>query len=468
MINSARSAHHAASSPSPEATAHPSSSASPVAAPSFSVWSGGGGPMKNRAWEHLAAARSAVESHLRSRSVEPGDRLELTDLVMRAEASDWFWWFGEGHTSHHDGVFDMLFRSHLQAIYRKLGRTPPRVLDRPVGGREGSQLRHDPVQNRWVVVAGDRSRRPMDFQPTKRAAESGRDCPFCAGREQLTPPQIAAYGDVGRQDGARRWSVRVVANKFPALRVEGELEPAGHGLFRSMRGVGAHEVIIETPDHDRSLSDLPPQHVALVFRAYRDRILDLRQDLRLKYVLALKNRGREAGATLSHSHSQIMATPMIPRTVATEIASATEYHRTSGRCLFCDLLDGEVEAVSRVVLADEQFVTCCPYASRVPFEMRVQPLAHGHDYALLDDESLLKLAHHLSEVLRRLDKAVNKPPYNLVLHNAPVGESLDKAWHWHFELLPRLSIPAGFEWGTGFYVNPVSPEDAARHLRNQE
>jgi len=436
----------------------------------FTTWLGD--PVKNRAWEHLGRARAAVETHLRDEKTEPADLAELTDLVMRAEASDWFWWFGEGHTSHHDGVFDRLFRDHLQAIYRKLGQTPPRDLDRPVAhtgvaGRrsEGPEWRHDPVQNRWVVVAAGRRKRPQDFQRAGRTEGSAESCPFCAGREQETPPQIATYSDVGRQDGASRWLVRVVANKFPALRIEGDLEPGGGDLFRSMRGVGAHEVIIETPEHLQSLSELPPQHFALVLRAYRDRILDLRQDLRLKYILALKNRGRESGATLSHSHSQIMATPMIPRTVATELASAAEYYRTRSCCLFCDLAEAEVEAAARVVLKDERFLTYCPYASRFPCEMRLQPLNHHHDFALQDDDALLQLAHHLGEVLRRMDKALKEPPYNLVLHNAPGGESVDSHWHWHFELLPRFSIPAGFEWGTGSFVNPVSPEEAARRLR---
>lgn len=437
----------------------------------FRTWIGD--PVKNRAWEHLSKVRGAVETHLRTETLEPADLRELNDLVMRAEASDWFWWYGEGHTSHHEGVFDLLFRSHLQAIYHKLGQTPPRALDRPVAGAasrpaEGPEWRHDPVQDRWVVIAAGRRRRPQDFQRAGRTADSAEKCPFCAGREEQTPPQIVAYGDDGRQDGADRWLVRVVANKFPALRVEGDLEPGGTKLFGRMRGLGAHEVIIETPEHGLTLGELPPQHIALVLRAYRDRILDLRQDQRMKYVLALKNNGREAGATLSHSHSQIMASPMIPRTVAAELASAAEYHGTNQTCLFCDLARAEIEAAKRAVLKDELFLTYCPYASRFPCEMRLQPIRHQHDFALQDDEALMALAQHLGQVLLRVNSALGEPPYNLVLHNAPGGERVDRHWHWHFELLPRFSIPAGFEWGTGSFVNPVSPEDAARHLRRQE
>lgn len=334
-----------------------------------------------------------------------------------------------------------------------------------------SELRHDPVQRRWVIVASERGKRPIDFRVAASVPDQGGNCPFCAGREHLTPKEIARYG--GGAGGT--WKVRVIPNKFPALRVEGELERAAAGQYDRMAGIGAHEVIVETPEHGRELADLPAEHVALVLRAYRDRIQDLRNDLRLRYILVFKNSGKDAGASLTHSHSQVMATPVTPRTVGMELVSAREHYQLKERCIFCDIMEAEHLDGSRVVLLDTHFATHCPYASRFPFEMAVYPRRHMADFVNCDDETLLYLAQHLKEVLRRMNKALNNPSYNMVLHTAPcVGgaptkrsywDTLEADWHWHFEILPRISNVAGFEWGTGFYINPTPPEDAAAFMR---
>jgi UDPglucose--hexose-1-phosphate uridylyltransferase len=269
--------------------------------------------------------------------------------------------------------------------------------------------------------------------------------------------------------------VRVVPNKFPALRVEGDLERTAEAQYDRMAGVGAHEVVIETPDHEKDLAELPPEHIAVILKAYRERIRDLRNDVRLRYILVFKNCGTSAGASLAHSHSQVMATPVTPRTVAMELASARDHFQLKERCIFCDILAQELREGERVVLLDQFFVTHCMYASRFPFEMHLHPRQHSHDFALCSDDLLSKLAHHLKEVLRRMNKALNNPPYNFILHTAPstarrverlhYWETLEADWHWHFEILPRITRVAGFEWGTGFYINPTAPEEAARFLR---
>ena len=338
------------------------------------------------------------------------------------------------------------------------------------------ELRHDPIQRRWVIIATERARRPTDFKVDNPHKKSDK-CPFCEGKEHLTPPEIWAIRNSGNPNEAG-WLVRVIPNKFPALRIEGELGRAGVGIYDKMNGIGAHEVIIETPHHVFDLSDLPVEHIALVLKAYRERIIDLRKDPRFRYILVFRNHGAAAGASLSHPHSQLIATPITPRTVAMELESAKQHYALKERCIFCDIIVQEMETRSRLVSVDENFVTFCPYASRFPFEMTIIPRRHQHDFAMQSDDALLNLARHLKEVLLRMRKALNNPPYNLVLHTAPsyhlqpkrVGywSTITEDWHWHIEVLPRLTKQAGFEWGTGFYINPTPPEDAARFLREIE
>lgn len=334
------------------------------------------------------------------------------------------------------------------------------------------ELRHDPVQRRWVIISSERGRRPLDFQGGGGADPSASEkrCPFCRGREHLTPETISSYGG-----GDEDWKVRVVSNRFPALRVEGNLDRAAVGQFDRMNGIGAHEVVIETPDHDTGLADLPVEHFAMVLRAYRDRIIDLSNDTRLRYVLVFKNAGASAGASLTHAHTQIMATPITPRTVSMELAAAKEHYQVKERCLFCDIIAQELDAGSRVVKVDEDFVTHCPYASRFPFEMHIHPRRHAHDFSRSDDGLLRRLAFHMKEVLRRMNTALGHPGYNFLIHTCPATEgrvhrsnywsTLAGDWHWHIEILPRITNVAGFEWGTGFYINPTAPEEAARFLR---
>jgi UDPglucose--hexose-1-phosphate uridylyltransferase len=327
------------------------------------------------------------------------------------------------------------------------------------------ELRKDPVVGRWVIIATERVRRPSDFA-VPRYPRKGGPCAFCAGHESETPPEILAYRDADGEPDGPGWRVRVVPNKFPALRIEGELERRGLGIYDLMNGVGAHEVIVESPDHERGLAALPASAVAEVLGAYRDRIEDLKRDDRFRSVLVFKNHGVEAGASLEHPHSQLIATPVVPLVVADELLFARSYHGYRERCLFCDILTQEIQGRSRIVAEGQHVVAFAPFAARVPFETWIMPRRHAAAFEQSDAALLGDCAAVLRTVLRRLDRAVGDPPFNLLLHSAPFGASDNPSYHWHFEIMPKLTGIAGFELGSGFTINPVPPEDGARMLRD--
>jgi len=328
------------------------------------------------------------------------------------------------------------------------------------------QLRKDPIVGRWVIIATERVRRPNDFPRPERRTRPA-PCSLCPGHEAETPPELFAYRDPPTAlPDTPGWRVRVVPNKFPALRVEGELERRGQGVYDLMNGVGAHELIVESPDHERGLGRLAPPAVADVLAAYRQRIADLKGDERFRSVLVFKNHGREAGATLAHPHSQLIATPVVPLTVADELHGARAYHDYRERCLFCDIVRQEIEEAARLVLESEHAVVFAPFAARLPFETWLLPRRHAAAFEHIDDDELREIAAMLAAVLGKLERALSDPPYNLVLHSAPFGVGESPSYHWHFEIVPILDGLAGFELGSGFHINPVPPEDAARLLRD--
>jgi UDPglucose--hexose-1-phosphate uridylyltransferase len=332
-----------------------------------------------------------------------------------------------------------------------------------------SELRKDPVIGRWVIIAQERAKRPDQFRfehPQKRIPES--QCPFCEGNEEVTPPEIMAIRNSGSQRDKHGWRVRVVPNKFPALRVEADLDKTGIGLYDMMGGVGAHEVIIETPKHLVSITDLDEDGVREVLWVYKSRLLDLKKDRRLLYGLVFKNVGDRAGASIEHSHSQIVATPIVPLRVQGEIDHCEEYYDFRGRCLFCDMVKQEIETKERVVINDKNFVAIEPFAPRFPFETWIIPKKHTSHFEATDDWLLGELAHVLRTTIWKIERAVNNPPYNYLIHTSPLNIDYIEHFHYHFEVIPRITRVAGFEWGTGFYINPVSPESAAQFLREVE
>ena len=323
------------------------------------------------------------------------------------------------------------------------------------------ELRKDPVVERWVIIATERARRPMDFAPEVIPPRGPEGCPFCPGHEERTPPELFRSG--GSEDGP--WTVRVVPNKFPALHTDGEGHSAGEGIYDRIDGVGAHEVVIESPDHFAGLGTLPAAHVGEILVAYRERLLALRKDPRLEYVLIFKNHGVAAGASLEHPHSQLIATPILPELVVEELEGAARYFRMKERCVWCDVVRQERRDGSRLVLEEEGFVAVAPFAPRFPFETWILPTTHRASFESLGTDEADALGRLLRDLIARLGRLFDDPPYNFALHTAPLKETDPEHFHWHLELMPKLTRVAGFELGTGFFINPTPPEDAARFLR---
>ncbi|MEE9523100.1 MAG: galactose-1-phosphate uridylyltransferase [candidate division NC10 bacterium] len=328
-----------------------------------------------------------------------------------------------------------------------------------------TELRKDPLTSRWVIISTERASRPSDFNSERRRRHAG-PCPFCPGNEEETPPEIMAYRNGGGLPNTPGWRVRVVANKFPALVTEGDLHRQEEGIYDRMHGVGAHEIIIETPHHDQTLATMPEQQIEDVLLAYRDRILDLKQNPRLEYVLIFKNHGEAAGASLEHPHSQLIATPIIPKLVREEVDGAKQYYDSTERCVYCDMIRQELTQKRRVITVNDHFVVLAPFASRFPFETWILPRTHDAFFEDARREAYASLARILRETFQRLEQVLSNPPYNWVIHTSPFREDDRLHYHWHLEITPRLIQVAGFEWGTGFYINPTPPEEAAQYLRD--
>jgi UDPglucose--hexose-1-phosphate uridylyltransferase len=327
------------------------------------------------------------------------------------------------------------------------------------------ELRKDPVTGRWVIISTDRAKRPSDFTREPVVITGGRVCPFCPGNELKTPPEVLSYRHSGKAN-EQGWWLRVIPNKFPALRVEGESERQGEGLYDRMNGIGAHEVIIETADHFATLAEMTDKQVSDVFWAFRDRVMDLRKDKRLRYVMLFKNHGEAAGASLEHTHSQLIALPVVPKRVQEELDGAKRYYDYKERCIYCDILQQELETGKRVVLETDHFLAISPYAPRFPFETWIVPRRHESHFEATDATVLQNLGWVMRTTMRKMEKVLEKPAYNMMIHSGPVQEGAIAHYHWHIELIPKLTKVAGFEWGTGFYINPTPPEESAKYLRD--
>lgn len=317
------------------------------------------------------------------------------------------------------------------------------------------------MTDRWIVFAPERGVRPSDFITISREAEAG-PCPFCPGEEALTPPAIHTVP--GKGDG---WQVRVIPNRFPAVVVEDPLVRSAVGPYDRVSGFGAHEVIVECPAHGPSIWELPDEERSEVLRVYRDRLSDLGNDRRLRWAMVFKNRGAEAGATLIHEHSQLVALPMIPREPLARLEGAAAYYARTERCVHCDVMAFEQKEGVRVVGESRFFLAFCPYASRAPFETWILPKQHASHYAGITERELADLSSLLGRVLRRMDGVLEQPSINWMLHSAPLQEREGPSFHWHLEIVPATQRMGGFEWGAGFFINPTLPEEAARFLAEE-
>lgn len=330
-------------------------------------------------------------------------------------------------------------------------------------------LRKDPIVGRWVIIATDRAKRPHDFtrERDRPKGQQGFD-PFLEGNESATPSEILAYRNPGTHRDKPGWRVRVVPNKFPALQVEGQLSKRGDGIYDLMNGIGAHEVIIECPHYEESMARLTLENIREVLWVYRDRLVDLKKDRRLVHGLIFKNKGAPAGATIDHSHSQLIVTPVVPINVWEEMEGALGFYNYRGRCIYCDMVQQELSTGSRVVLDLPNFVVFCPFASRFPFETWILPKQHSSHFENLQRQHVEELGLVMKTILCKLELALDDPPYNYIIHTAPFDSQELQHYHWHIEIMPRLTRVAGFEWGSGFYINPVLPEQAAAFLRETD
>jgi len=315
-----------------------------------------------------------------------------------------------------------------------------------------NELRKDYLLDRWVIIASERAKRPMDFMVKKSEYPVGV-CYFCPGSEDKTPPEI------GRLEKDGKWTVRWFPNKFPATtEKKGNLS---EGLLTSNAAYGKHEVIVETPVHEKDFEELTPEEIAGVFDVCAKRISELSRMNGVEYVLVFKNRGRDAGASLAHSHFQVMALSQVPTLVGKEVDASKKYLQENKKCLLCDVLNKELKS-ERMIHEDKHVGAFAPFASRFPFEAWIMPKRHVKNIGEMTFDEKKSFALAVKKILSALDKMINKPPYNFYLHISPKNEDL----HFHMEICPKLSIQAGFELGSDMYINVVPPEDAAKHYKN--
>jgi len=328
-----------------------------------------------------------------------------------------------------------------------------------------AELRRDPIVGRWVIVDKEHSCAPKDFKYEQYIPKGGT-CPFCYGSEAMTPPEIDSIREPETAPNTPGWQVRVVSNKFPALQVEGELNRRPVGMYDMSSGIGAHEVLIETPYHAKDICDLLPREVENYLKMCCRRAIDLAKDKRFKYLMFFRNFGSAAGASLEHPHTQIIALPMVPKNALEEIHGAKSYYDYRERCIFCDIIRQEEQEKNRIILENKYFISFCPFVSRFPFEIWIMPKKHNGAFCFMTAEEIADLAVILKETIGKIKKVFANLSYNYIIHSAPINSDGEvEYYHWHIEFMPKLTQVAGFEWGTGFYIDPTSPEIAAKYLK---
>lgn len=328
------------------------------------------------------------------------------------------------------------------------------------------QLRKDPVLKQWVIVSPERGKRPSDFNADfEPRDEDSATCPFCEGNEKLTTPETLAFRKAGTMANQPGWWVRIFPDHSPILTPNGEPGREGIGMFDAMNSIGIHEVVVEAPRHDQGLQSLTLDQVSEVVWAYKQRLLEIKKNPSYKHFMVVKNSGKGV-SSFSHSHSHIVATPIIPKRIEEEIDGAREYFHYHDRCIYCDIIRQETEENSRVVYQDHLFMVFCPFASRFPFEMLVIPKSHQPFFESINSEHVQGFANALQTSIKKMHALLPNVPYNFILHSSPCTDSYRDFFHWHLEIIPKLTNVAGFEWGSGFYINPTTPEDAAKALRD--
>jgi len=331
-----------------------------------------------------------------------------------------------------------------------------------------SDLRKDPITGRWVIVDTEHPSLPLHYGAEPHIQKE-TDCPFCYGNENLTPTEIESFRDPQTVPNTPGWYTRVVPNKYPALKIEGSIDRKGLGIYDLSNGIGAHEVLIESPYHAKDTEDLLVEEIERSLSMANRRSQDLRKDSRFKYIMIFKNYGPAAGASIDHPHMQIIALPMIPKNVLEEINGAKDYFKYRERCIFCDMLIQERSEGERIIQENNHFTSFCPFVSRFPFEIWILPKAHQNCFCVITAEQIPALAMILKDTIRRIKDIFGNIAYNYIIHSSPcAADSENESFHWHIEIMPKLMRVAGFEWGSGCYIVPTPPELAAQYLRNNK
>jgi UDPglucose--hexose-1-phosphate uridylyltransferase len=325
------------------------------------------------------------------------------------------------------------------------------------------ELRHNILTREWVIIATERARRPEDFIKKKKEKKTipahVPTCPFCPGNEKMTPPETYVVRD---GDG---WRVRVTPNKFAALAYEGERRRSIHGIRRTVTGVGIHEIIIETPDHGKSTALLEDAQVETIIQTYLNRFKFASADSRIEQVTIFKNHGEAAGTSLEHPHSQMIAAPVITSQLRDRLINALKHFDEFGECIFCRVLDQELKESTRVVLETPHFVSFVQYAALTPFSMLIMPRRHMACFAEISDAEAADLARNLRCTLAKLYHGLDDPDFNYCIRTAPLEYTGVKYYHWYLSIIPRLTKMAGFELGSGMFINVSLPEENASFLR---
>jgi UDPglucose--hexose-1-phosphate uridylyltransferase len=324
-----------------------------------------------------------------------------------------------------------------------------------------AELRKDPTTRRWAIIATERWKRPNELAK-KKGGKKKKFCPFDKGSEELATATVYPHF---KQPG--KWKVWVTPNKFPALSSEGVPRTTIQGMFTTIDAVGGHEVFVDSAKHTATLANMKPIEIETILNAYRERYKYWLKDDRVKYVLIFKNYGPDAGASLVHPHSQLTATPVVPPRVVEEMEKGERYYKDRKHCIICDLIRDEIALDKRVAYMNDRFIVICPFASRFPFETMILPREHSSNFMDISDSDIESLADIMSRLFRRMKDLLDDPSFNYLVHISPQYAPNLRFYHWHIEIIPRLTEVAGFEWGAGIYINPTPPEEAARELKGE-
>ena len=334
------------------------------------------------------------------------------------------------------------------------------------------ELRKDILLGRWIEVLSE-SKEPSGYHLPLNKGSAEKSCVLCSSRENETPREITSIRRQGTLPDTPGWWVRAIPSFNPLFKVEGDLDRRGVGLYDRMNSIGANEILIESPEHDVKPEDMGLEQMVRVIKLYRDRIVDLNKDLRLRYILISKNSMFDPWETFYHPVSSLLATPVIPKKIKDELENAEQYYDYKERCIFCDIIREELKVGERIILETKNFLCFCPYASTFPFESWIIPKKHSCDFQEISPEEIEDMGFIFMSVLKEL-RAVFKGelPFSYFLHTAPNRvprrnhwHTLGDDYHWHLEIIPRLIRRNGFELGSGLFILTTSPEKAAKFLR---